>query len=109
MARMVLVGRSLELAALARLVADSAGGRGRLALIGGEPGIGKSRLVEEAARASGLPLAWGRCWEEGGAPAFWPWIQVLRVLHREVPAIDVPPEIARLLPELSASTAAPVR
>ena len=50
-------------------------------LLAGEPGIGKTRLAEElAAQASarGALVLWGRCWEGEGAPAFWPWVQVVR-------------------------------
>ena len=50
-------------------------------MLAGEPGIGKTRLAEETARyaaANGTRVFWGRCWEGGGAPAFWPWIQVIR-------------------------------
>ena len=58
-----------------------AGGRGGVVLVAGEPGIGKTRLAEElAARATvrGAVVLWGRCWEEAGAPAFWPGVQVVR-------------------------------
>ena len=35
-------------------------------------------LADEAcARSSGVSVHWGRCWESGGAPAYWPWTQVL--------------------------------
>src|SRR5208282_1128859 len=47
----------------------------------GEPGIGKTRLAEETANfatSSGAHVFWGRCWEGGGAPPFWPWIQLIR-------------------------------
>ena len=60
---------------------DAFSGRGRLFLIAGEPGIGKSRLAGElAARARDrqATVLWGRCWEAGGAPAYWPWVQCLR-------------------------------
>ena len=30
----------------------------------------------------GLPVLWGRCWEAGGAPAYWPWLDVLAGLAR---------------------------
>jgi len=66
-------------------LSDALAGRGRLFLIVGEPGIGKTRLCEELAgiaRLQPVPVLWGRCWEGGGAPAFWPWIQVLRGLVR---------------------------
>lgn len=75
------LGRCEELAALRAHFAAAAGGRGGVVLIGGEPGIGKTRLAEEAAAQAGatdMTLAWGRCWEGEGAPAFWPWTQVLR-------------------------------
>ena len=61
-------------------------GEGRLVLFSGEPGIGKSRLAEEVAleaAARGAVVAWGRCWEAGGAPAYWPWIQVFRELRMD--------------------------
>lgn len=34
------------------------------------------------AKARGVLVLWGRCWEAGGAPAYWPWIQSLRALVR---------------------------
>jgi tetratricopeptide (TPR) repeat protein len=52
----------------------------------GEPGIGKSRLAEHLAAmatAEGSTVVWGRCWEAGGAPAYWPWIQIFRGLEME--------------------------
>jgi hypothetical protein len=61
-------------------------GGGGLVLIGGEAGIGKTRLAEELAeraRARGAPVYWGRCWESEGAPAFWPWVQVVRACIRD--------------------------
>jgi len=89
---------------------DAFGGRGRLLLLAGEPGIGKSRFAEEvAARAvdRGATVLWGRCWEAGGAPAYWPWSQALRTLTQ---ALDAGPlrallgaraaDIAQMLPEL---------
>jgi len=53
-------------------------GRGRVVLLVGEPGIGKTRLADELAQRAvtrGVRVAWGRCWDGGGAPAFWPWVQ----------------------------------
>ena len=56
-----------------------------------------------------MRVAWGRCWEGGGAPAYWPWVQVLRsfVVHpdrtRARPPL-VTPEIGQLIPELSSET-----
>lgn len=82
-ARRVFVGREAELGELGRGLDDALGGRGRLYLLSGEPGIGKTRLadeVSELASARGVPVFWGRCWEAGGAPAFWPWLDVLAAL-----------------------------
>ena len=104
------VGRERELAELVGGLDDALGGRGRLFLLVGEPGIGKSRLAEElVARArerGGLVLV-GRCWEAGGAPAYWPWVQSLRAYVRAVrpEALGAQlgrgaADVAQLLPEL---------
>lgn len=76
-----IVGRRTELDTLESALADARAGRGGIVLVIGEPGIGKSRLVEEVARrADGAEVVWGRAWEAGGAPAYWPWTQVLRAI-----------------------------
>ena len=65
---------------------DAASGIGHLFLVAGEPGIGKSRLADEfaaKAKARGVQVLWGRCWEAGGAPAYWPWVHSLRSCLRE--------------------------
>jgi predicted ATPase len=75
----LLLGREAELSALESALADARLGRGRLFLLAGEPGIGKTRLADElCARATDERVTWGRCWEAGGAPAYWPWIEALR-------------------------------
>ena len=82
-----LVGRDDQLAALEGILAGARDGRGRVVLVAGEPGIGKTRLAEEAARrgaAAGMQVAWGRCHEGDGAPALWPWAQVVRQLAAEL-------------------------
>jgi tetratricopeptide (TPR) repeat protein len=80
-ARAPFVGRDRELAALAEVFDDAITGRGRLVVISGEPGIGKTRLSDEFGRLAsdrgGLVL-WGRAWADAGAPPFWPWIQAFR-------------------------------
>jgi DNA-binding SARP family transcriptional activator len=75
------VGRDADLGALREAIDRACVGEGGAALVTGEPGIGKSRLVEEATRdcaSRGVAVLWGRASEAGGAPAFWPWLQVLR-------------------------------
>ncbi|HCP62107.1 MAG TPA: hypothetical protein DIU14_06515, partial [Actinobacteria bacterium] len=89
---------------------DAFGGRGRLLLLAGEPGIGKSRFAEEvAARAvdRGATVLWGRCWEAGGAPAYWPWVQLLRAYLRTGDPATIREEmgsgatdIAQMLPDV---------
>ena len=99
------VGREQELATLKRSLDDVMSGHGRLVLIGGEPGIGKSRLIEElTAHARGARVLVGRCWEAGGAPAYWPWVQSLRALAAAGERLTAPEvgagELAELVPEL---------
>jgi DNA-binding SARP family transcriptional activator len=106
----VFVGRERELAELGEGLDDALAGRGRLFLIVGEPGIGKSRLAEELvvrARARGARVLVGRCWEAGGAPAYWPWVQALRAYARDSDGAALRAELeaggadlAQLLPEL---------
>jgi len=109
-----LVGRDDQLAALEGVLAGARGGRGRVTLVAGEPGIGKTRLAEEAARraaAAGMQVAWGRCHEGDGAPALWPWTQVVRQLAAELApgqlAATLGPSAAwlgQLMPELAEPT-----
>src|SRR5439155_25585481 len=106
----VFVGRQRELAELEAGLGDALAGRGRVFLIGGEAGIGKTRLVDELAsraRDRGARVLWGRCWEAGGAPAYWPWVQALRSYVRDqdpetllVQLGSGAPDIAQVLPEL---------
>jgi DNA-binding CsgD family transcriptional regulator/tetratricopeptide (TPR) repeat protein len=77
------VGRQRELNALSNALAKSRGGAGRIVLVRGEAGVGKTRIAEEVARqaqAQGLRVVWGRCSEDDGAPPYWPWIQAVRAL-----------------------------
>jgi tetratricopeptide (TPR) repeat protein len=77
------VGRTRELNGLEAALGEAADGHGSLQLVTGEPGIGKTRLMSELAqlaRERGIRAVAGRCWEEGGAPPYWPWIQVVRAL-----------------------------
>ncbi len=104
------VGRQRELAEIDASLRDALAGRSRLVMIVGEPGIGKTRLAEQGAdlaAAHGAQVAWGRCAEGGGAPAYWPWIQIVRIVSRDPAAADwlrqIGPAAARvvqLFPEL---------
>ncbi|MGY1635357.1 BTAD domain-containing putative transcriptional regulator [Geodermatophilus sp. SYSU D00742] len=81
-----LVGRTAELAHLRAVSEQAAAGRPGIVVLGGEAGIGKTRLAEAAAdagRAAGWSVAWSRCADDAGAPALWPWTQVLEQLGQE--------------------------
>ena len=81
------VGRAREEQALSSLLHDAAGGRFSLGSLVGEPGIGKSRLVEQMvaeARAKGFAVGVGRCSQDDGAPPLWPWRAVTRAIAAQV-------------------------
>jgi len=85
-----IVGRRRELDALRVWLDAARDGAGRLVLRVGEPGIDKTRLAQElagVALAGDTAAAWGRCVEVEGAPAFWPWRQVLRSLGVDPDAV----------------------
>ncbi len=77
------MGREGELASLRGRLADAAAGSGGLVLVSGPPGIGKTRLVEEAT-SSASTVVWGRCADDPGAPPLWPWRRVVEAL----PSVD---------------------
>jgi hypothetical protein len=90
--RAPIVGRRPELEELTGVLADAAEGSGALVLVEGEAGIGKTRLAEtlgEQAAAAGHSVLWGAAWDAGGAPAYWPWTQVVRALLAERPADEL--------------------
>ena len=86
-----LVDRAEELTLLEAGLDDAIAGRGRLFVVVGEAGSGKTRLADEvgsAAKQRGSRILWGRGWDGGGAPAYWPWSQALRDADRTVPTPD---------------------
>jgi tetratricopeptide (TPR) repeat protein len=104
------VGREHEMRLLRRAFEESAAGSGRIVLLSGEPGIGKTRVAQQllshASRAGATVLA-GRCHDGDGAPAYWPWAQVFRAYVQAPDAStlrahlrDAAPELAVALPAL---------
>ncbi|HET8643893.1 MAG TPA: AAA family ATPase, partial [Vicinamibacteria bacterium] len=104
-----LVGRGPEWAALAEMAALAASGRGRqLALVTGEPGIGKTRLLdalaEEVQRRGGRVLR-GRAFEAEAVRPYGPWIDALRSLPLGEAAAGLGADLAPLLPEVAPGAA----
>src|SRR5260370_16670212 len=94
---------------------EARGGVGRFLLVTGGAGIGKSRLAAEVARraaSSAMAVLRAGCWEGVGAPAYWPFIQVIRAALRGSDreallrrlsasnAVRVAQDLAQLIPEL---------
>ncbi len=80
------VGRRDVLAAAASTLASARRGAGRLMLLAGEAGMGKTRTAQEIAascRDAGLRVVTAWCHEGEGAPSLWPWAQVLRQVVAE--------------------------
>jgi Protein kinase domain/AAA ATPase domain/zinc-ribbon domain len=98
------VGRGEELGALRRASDVALGGESWLVLVVGEPGIGKTRLVEEAAvyaRVHGAQVWWGRCYEgEVGAP-FLPFVEALRSYVRGRSDDELREELGSGAPEIA--------
>jgi len=108
--RTPFVGREAERAELRRCLDQAARGQGALVMVGGEPGVGKTRLAEELAgeaRQRGLLALTGHCYEMEGAPPYIPFVEILEATARVVPQEafrqalgDSAPEVAKLMPEL---------
>jgi class 3 adenylate cyclase/tetratricopeptide (TPR) repeat protein len=82
----VFVGREQEVGRLRAALEDAIDGRGRLTMLVGEPGIGKTRTAQELgtyARVRGARVLVGRSYEGEGAPAYWPWLQMARAYIHE--------------------------
>ncbi|HVW31817.1 MAG TPA: protein kinase, partial [Acidimicrobiia bacterium] len=104
------VGRGDELRDLKRAVEGALSGRGGLVMVSGEPGIGKTRLAEEAgvyARMGGAQVLLGRSYEAESSVSYMPFIEALRsyVANRPADAVrqelgDAASEVAKLVSEI---------
>src|ERR1700733_7973959 len=106
-----MVGRQRELASLLSVLDDVASRRGRLVLISGEPGVGKTRMADEvaaAADAKRMAILVGHCSEHDEAVAYLPFVEILEDFIDRESNPDVlraalgeqAPELARLIPKL---------
>jgi DNA-binding SARP family transcriptional activator len=83
-----LEGRDDELELLEAGLEDALAGRGRLFIVVGGPGTGKTSFADaiaSLAKDRGAAILWGRGWHGGGAPAYWPWRQAIRDAGQELP------------------------
>jgi tetratricopeptide (TPR) repeat protein len=101
--RFPFVGREHERSRLAEAWAAAVAGERQAVLLGGEPGVGKTRLAAETARsavdAGGVVLA-GRCDEEGGHP-YQPFTDALTTFLDTCPADQLPERLGRFAGELT--------
>ncbi len=93
----VFVGREEALQRLVEALAAAAGAGGRVVLVAGEAGIGKTSLLRRFAELAGVPVVWGACPEHVAAPPLWPWEKVLRAVRTRCPEYPVPDSVAELL------------
>ena len=87
------MGREAERSVVTEVLGAAAAGAPGAVLVVGDPGTGKTRLVDDAlttAAAAGLVSAVGRCSQDDGAPPLWPWYALLDGL-----GIDRPAELDR--------------
>jgi class 3 adenylate cyclase len=105
----IFVGREEQLQRLGQLWKEAAAGARRVALLAGEPGVGKTRLAAELARRAhdeGATLLAGRCDEDLGVP-YQPFVEALRHFLDHAPREELGErlgryggELTRLVPEL---------
>ncbi|MEA2474857.1 MAG: eukaryotic-like serine/threonine-protein kinase [Thermoleophilaceae bacterium] len=88
----VFVGREKEVERLRGAFEDALAARGRLMMLVGEPGIGKTRTAQELttyAQLRGARVLVGRAYEGEGAPAYWPWVQIARTYMEGRPKDEI--------------------
>jgi DNA-binding winged helix-turn-helix (wHTH) protein len=110
------VGRASVIERLERALDEVARANGQCVLLTGDAGMGKTRTLDELARRArtrGFSVWLGTAYEGGGAPPYWPWVEILRSAHNDLAramfrrhlAVDSW-AISLLAPELVATPAA---
>ncbi|MET0343276.1 MAG: AAA family ATPase [Polyangiales bacterium] len=85
------VGRERVLGGLRQGLSLACAGRGRLCALIGEPGIGKTYVVEALERdlsRTTVRVAWGFCREAGDTPPLWPWLRLVREVTSTARALE---------------------
>ena len=96
--RNAFVGRHREMAELRVALEDTLAGQGRMVMLVGEPGIGKTRTAQELASYAehqGVQVFWGRCYEAEGTPPYWSWVQAMRAYVQQAAAEQLSAEMGR--------------
>jgi hypothetical protein len=94
----MLFGRAHALDTVAQALGEARAGRGRLLLVSGDAGIGKTAVAAQLLReapGAGVRVTWASCRPDSGAPPYWPWVQALRGLGAGEPGpLPAPPASA---------------
>ena len=108
--RTPFVGRDRERRQLCELLDEISNGKGALAMIGGEPGVGKTRLAEEVALEAerrGFRTLTGRCYDTDAPAPYLPFVELLEAASKDVDREtfrmalgDAAGEIAKVMPQL---------
>lgn len=101
-----MVGRDAELAVLRRNLEQARQGAGRIILVTGEPGIGKTQMLQvfsDHATEAGATVLLGMCYEEEGSPPYYPWLQVMQAAAEITKQPDLPLLLAVETEELGAT------
>ena len=106
----IFVGREKEMGWLQDAVRQTIAGEGRVMMLSGDSGIGKTWTAQELstfAKKLDVQVIWGHCYEAKGVPPYWPWVQVIRTyIDSQKPAWlrrnlgKAAGVIARIVPEL---------
>ena len=107
----ILIGRTAEIAAFHLLIDQAKSGRGQIALLSGEAGVGKSRLVAEVkthAEREGFLLLQGNCFQADRAFPYAPFLDLLRSyfsgvapLTRHHDLLSFAQELSQVLPDVT--------
>lgn len=98
------VGRERELSTLKATVDRALGGRGSLLMVVGEPGIGKTRLADEAAvyaQLRGARTLVGRCYESEASLPYIPFVEAMRAYVAEVPEDKLREDLGEGAPDVA--------
>ncbi|WP_246613800.1 BTAD domain-containing putative transcriptional regulator [Paractinoplanes bogorensis] len=109
-----VIGCDQEIAVLRDAARSALDGETGLVLVQGEPGIGKTHLLEQVAAGAerrGTHVVWGRCLSGHGAPSMWVWVQVVNALLEHLPGPEREKwradELGRLIEPGAADTLGP--